>query len=54
MRIQTLRERIESGEYDVPAEDVAEAMLPWIIPTGRAVLEPEPSEPLPPASSEAS
>lgn len=41
MDIYTIQERIEDGAYDVPAEDVAEAILRWISPTVRAERRPE-------------
>ena len=41
MDISQIRERIEEGNYDVPAEEVAEALLPWITPTIPVKPQPE-------------
>jgi hypothetical protein len=50
MYLNHLARRVRSGLYSVPAEDVAEAILMWINPTGLSGVEPEsggPSRPRP-------
>ena len=53
MDLRQLEQRIAEGTYDVPAEEVAIAILRWFIPTdlelvpldGHAPPQPPPSEP---------
>ena len=47
MDLAELSKRIEQGRYSVPAELVAEAMLPWITPTAPGAVSGEPPAPLP-------
>lgn len=52
MDLGALKRRIEEGTYDVPAEEVAKAILLWFIPTDLELKELEESDPplLPPSA----
>lgn len=51
MELARLRAKIEQGEYEVPAEEVAEALIGWISPTGPSPERPADAGrgPLPPS-----
>ena len=52
MDLGALKRRIDEGTYDVPAEELAKAILLWFIPTDLELKELEESDPpLLPASA---